>query len=57
MVPYLKLPASNNNKIPIASITVGPGPEQILTVRSLDLFMKKHGYEIEIKKSLVPFRN
>lgn len=57
-VPYLKLLPGGRTKLPLLSITVGPGRDQELTQRSLRMYLDKKGYaECDVKLSDVPFRS
>lgn len=55
IVPYIEIGASETN-LPIHSIRIGPGVDQELTARTVETFIKAHGYEIEVALSEVPFR-
>ncbi len=55
IVPYIEIGASKT-KFPIRSIRIGPGVDQELTARSVETFIKAHGYDIEVTLSEVPFR-
>lgn len=55
IVPYIEI-GTNKTKLPIRSIRVGPGTDQELTARSVETFMKAHGYDVEVTLSEVPFR-
>jgi DUF2971 family protein len=58
LIPYVKLPIGPKGKLPIRSILIGPGRDQILTKRSVELFLESRGYagNIEVKISGVPYR-
>ncbi len=66
ILPYLKVPLydtsdkdSDNSRIPIDSITYALSKDSALTEKSIELLLKKHGYDlkdIEIKESKVPLR-
>jgi hypothetical protein len=57
MIPYLKLKLSDDDLLPIKYVRVGPGREQELTKRSVDLFLQSKDYtDIEVKMSTVPYR-
>ena len=55
IVPYIEI-GTDETKLPISSIRIGPGTDQELTARSVETFMKAYGYEIEVTLSQVPFR-
>lgn len=58
-IPYievLKSTASDNMLLPIESICIGPGLDQNLTRRSVELFMVSHGYRVNVSSSVLPFR-
>ena len=58
LVPYLKLLPGGRTKLPIRSVTVGPGRDQELTQRSLRMYLDKKGYaSTVVKLSSVPFRS
>ncbi|RYG87943.1 MAG: DUF2971 domain-containing protein [Alphaproteobacteria bacterium] len=54
IVPFISI-GGGSERLPITSVRVGPGPDQLLTARSLEVFLKAHGYEISVKTSEVPF--
>lgn len=57
MVPYLKLKLGDNDgKLPIRYIRIGPGRDQELTKRSMELYLDGKGYEVEVHLSKVPYR-
>lgn len=56
LVPYIEI-GKKAAPLPITSVRVGPGTDQELTARSLEEFMKSHGYKIEVRISNVPFRS
>ena len=55
IVPYIEIGAEKT-KLPIRSVRIGPGTDQELTARSVETFMKAHGYDVEVTLSEVPFR-
>jgi len=58
LVPYLKLVPGGATKLPILSVTIGPGRDQELTQRSLRMYLDKKGYaDTDVKLSDVPFRS
>ncbi len=57
MVPYLKQSLDEGGLLPIEYIRVGPGREQELTKRSVELYLESKGYlDTEVKISSVPYR-
>jgi len=57
LLPYLKLKLANVGKLPIKYIRVGPGREQELTKRSIELYLASRSYEdVEVHLSNVPYR-
>lgn len=54
IVPFIKL---NKNPLPLKYVRVGPGADQDLTIKSIAIFLEACGYNVEIRKSTVPFRN
>lgn len=67
---YVEIPSSNlhllnkdqlnkfNHKLPIKSVTVGPGLDQDIKEEGLKTFLERKGYsEVEIKKSKIPYRD
>ena len=57
MIPYLKLKLGDNDKLPIKYIRIGPGREQELTKRSVELYLQNKQYEhVEVRLSNVPYR-
>lgn len=60
IVPYVEMPTKdlNNGKLlPITSIIIGPGEEQELVKQSVEDFIRAKGYDVEIKKSEIPYRS
>jgi hypothetical protein len=56
VVPYIKVGRSAE-RLPIASIRVGPGADQKLTVQSLASFLEARGYaKVPVETSVIPFR-
>lgn len=57
IVPYIKLGSGAGAILPIKSITVGPGRDQKLTIKSIELFLERTGYAgTTIRASDVPYR-
>jgi hypothetical protein len=57
IVPYLKLKLASGGKLPIKYIRVGPGREQELTKRSVELYLISKGYDdVVVRLSNVPYR-
>ncbi|MGC1301866.1 MAG: DUF2971 domain-containing protein [Caulobacteraceae bacterium] len=58
LVPYLKLGPLGESELPIVGLMIGPGKDQVLTRRSVEMFLHKHGYaSCKITLSQVPFRS
>ncbi|WP_164762106.1 MULTISPECIES: DUF2971 domain-containing protein [unclassified Mesorhizobium] len=58
LVPYLEVTAPTGKKLPIKRVTVGPGKNQELTMRSVQLFLEAKGYEkVLVEPSAVPYRS
>lgn len=55
IVPYIEI-GTGEAKFPISSVRIGPGTDQELTARSVESFMKTHGYNVDVTLSEVPFR-
>jgi hypothetical protein len=55
VIPYLKL-GEEGTRLPLKSVTVGPGNDTDLTKKSVESFLKAKGYEIPVHVSKVPFR-
>ncbi len=56
IVPYIKL-GKAESKLPIESVCIGPGKDPELTKKSVELFLKGHGYgNVRIVSSEVPYR-
>lgn len=56
IVPYLSVRAPG--PLPIEHVTVGPGKNQDLCIKSVHMFLQAHGYtDVEVKPSKVPYRN
>lgn len=58
LVPYLEIDLKDSSgKLPISYLRVGPGADQELSKRSIELYLKKHGYEeVEVRVSNIPYR-
>jgi|SRR5579862_6291573 len=57
LIPYLKLRIGENGQIPIKYIRIGPGREQELTRKSVELYLSSKSYNnVEIRVSSVPYR-
>lgn len=57
MIPYLKLSLGPKKQLPIKYIRIGPGRDQELTKKSLQLYLSKVSTrEIEVHLSKVPYR-
>lgn len=55
IVPYIEM--KFKDKVPLRSVTVGPGVDQELTKRSVEAFLRHKEYiDIEVNVSTVPFR-
>lgn len=58
VIPYLVISADDNDLLPIQYITVGPGKNQDVTMRSIEVLLKAMDYEdIEVRASSVPYRS
>lgn len=56
IVPYIELPIGP--KLPIEFITIGPGRDVELTQKSVERYLRAHGYkDVEVNYSKVPFRS
>jgi hypothetical protein len=57
LIPYLKLKLNGNGLLPVEYVRVGPGRDQELTKRSIELFLNSRGLtDVEVRKSSVPYR-
>jgi hypothetical protein len=57
VVPYINLDlAQGEDLLPIKYIRIGPGKEQELTKRSIELYLESKGYEIDVRLSAIPYR-
>jgi hypothetical protein len=59
LVPFVKLSLGEKTKLPVRSIQIGPGRDQALTKRSVELFLESRGYprdNIAVLVSGVPYR-
>lgn len=57
LVPYIKFKLGPDGAVPIHYVRIGPGREQELTKRSVELYLKSQGYDkIEVRLSDVPYR-
>ncbi|WP_431523408.1 DUF2971 domain-containing protein [Mesorhizobium captivum] len=56
LVPFIKSGPENSSMLPISRITVGPGPDSILTAKSIERFLEINDLEIPVHQSTVPFR-
>lgn len=57
LVPYVQL-LGGSERLPVRSIIVGPGRDQELTKRSIEVYLKHIGYaDVEVRLSTVPFRS
>lgn len=57
IVPYIPLGPGAGGKLPIDHIVVGPGADQELTKRSIEIFLGQRGYNsVSVHLSSVPFR-
>jgi hypothetical protein len=57
VVPYIEV-GVRDVPLPITSVTVGPGNDQMLTAQSLRTFLRCHGHEgVGVEVSDIPFRN
>ncbi|MBZ9974206.1 MULTISPECIES: DUF2971 domain-containing protein [unclassified Mesorhizobium] len=58
LVPYLEVAVPIGKRLPIKRVTVGPGKNQELTMRSVQLFLEAKGYErVPVEPSAVPYRS
>lgn len=55
IVPYIVIGAQKV-RLPIHSVRVGPGTDQDLTARGLQVFLEARGYKVPVRISDVPFR-
>lgn len=55
IVPYIVI-GSDDEPLPITSVRIGPGVDQELTSRSVQLFLKTLGHDVPVNVSEVPFR-
>ncbi|MER9916597.1 MULTISPECIES: DUF2971 domain-containing protein [unclassified Mesorhizobium] len=56
LVPFIKIGPEAASMLPISKITVGPGPESMLTAKSIERFLQIKGLKIAVEQSTVPFR-
>jgi hypothetical protein len=56
IAPYIVMTVPGA-RLPIKSITVGPGREMDLTAASIRLYLKQRGYTVPVNLSRVPFRS
>ncbi len=54
LVPYIAL--SNNEKLPIKYVRIGPGGDAERAARSITQILRVNDYEIPVQQSKVPFR-
>ena len=55
IVPYIVI-GYGIEPLPITSVRIGPGPDQLLTAKSVKVFLNVNGYDIPVRTSEVPFR-
>lgn len=56
VIPYIEV-GNSNEKMPIESITVGPGIESEFTQKSVEVLLSAYGFhDVEVRLSAVPFR-
>jgi hypothetical protein len=57
LVPYL-VAGTAGLLLPISHVTVGPGKNQDLAIKGVQLFLEKEGYQrVEVNPSKIPYRN
>ncbi|MEP7221346.1 MAG: hypothetical protein ABI673_01620, partial [Novosphingobium sp.] len=56
IVPYIEI-GHSKARLPIASVRIGPGPDQLLTAKSAEIFLETKGYNVPVNTSDVPFRS
>lgn len=57
LVPYINLGSGSPLKLPIETVVVGPGGDQELTRKSIELFLAHREYDgVDVDLSNVPFR-
>jgi hypothetical protein len=57
IVPYVIIGKTDPiSPLPIVSVRVGPGPDQALTARSVEAFIRARGYDVTVDISKIPFR-
>lgn len=58
LVPYIKLPLGDEDDLPINYVRIGPGRDQELTKRSVEVYLESKGYKnrIRVRVSNVPYR-
>jgi hypothetical protein len=56
IIPYIRLHATDG--LPIVKVTIGPGKDTDLTIRSVESFLKSHKkyQDVVVTKSEIPFR-
>lgn len=55
IIPYIVI-GNGDEPLPITSVRVGPGPDQLLTAKSVQVFLNANGHDVPVTTSEVPFR-
>lgn len=55
IVPYIVI-GDGAEPLPITSVRIGPGPDQLLTAKSVQVFLQANGHDVPVRTSEVPFR-
>jgi len=55
IIPYIVI-GNGTEPLPITSVRIGPGPDQLLTAKSVQVFLNANGHDVPVKTSEVPFR-
>ncbi|UVO54777.1 DUF2971 domain-containing protein [Sphingomonas sp. SUN039] len=55
IVPFIVV-GSSSERLPITAVRIGPGPDQLLTAKSVQAFLAARGYDVPVRTSEVPFR-
>jgi hypothetical protein len=54
IVPFIAI-GSGSEPLPITAVRIGPGPDQVLTAKSVEIFLEANGLKVPVKRSEVPF--
>lgn len=56
LIPFFKIHFEEAKSFPISEIIIGPGPDQELAKKSLQMFTRKNNLNIQINLSKIPYR-